>query len=162
MDKPVFFCEFFRFKRFSTLIICMHAWNNTTPRNAHMRHFTHGDRRSISKKSCNFLVTAPIRTFNGIGKMHIGAIALTHSRVTKCSLHATHGSRRMRTLWRNKGKTNNIEASFSSFYSHSFTRKPSSHAQKISFKYTHDNSLNSYEVETDYGHNTKSNVKSDE
>ena len=92
MDQPFVFLFFRGLKGFAALIVGMFAGHDTAPGNAHPGHFAHSYGAGFGKKPCNFLVTAPVRAFDRIVKMHFRAVAFTHDGIAQRCLHTAHCS----------------------------------------------------------------------
>ena len=90
MDQPFIFLFFCGLKGLAALVISMLTRNNAAPGYPHPGHFTHGYGAGLGKKPRHFLVTAPVRAFNGVIEMDFGAVAFAHYGVTQGRLHAAH------------------------------------------------------------------------
>ena len=93
VDQALVFLLFCGLKRLAAFKVGVLARHHAAPGHAHPGHFTHGDGGSFGKKAGHFLVAAPVRPLNGVGKMDFGAVAIAHDGIAQGRLHAAHSRR---------------------------------------------------------------------
>ena len=87
VNEASVFGFFLCLKGLASLKVGMFARFHAVPGHAKIGHLAHGYGRSVCKNAGHFLVAAPVGTFNGIHKMHVGAVAFAHDGVAEGRLH---------------------------------------------------------------------------
>ena len=102
------------------------------PRDSPEGHFPHGLGCPVNKKPDHLLIRTPIRAFDRVQEVDVGAVAFSHGTMSQSCLHASLGCRGVRPPGGHNAQTDGIKTGGGSLNGHPLSRQPGTYTQNVS------------------------------